>query len=127
MQVLRSGRFGGDRVLNIDDRVIFTFRHQPVTGADEVDARVAVLQVFAYGLFELRTHQWHGLIRENLISALDQVPVDAIALRLEIGGGGGEENLFRIDGFRSRRTIARFLVVHRLEQLADLVGEVEDF
>ena len=107
--------------------MIFTLRYQPVTGADEVYARVAVLQVFAYGLFELSTHQWHGLIRENLISALDQVPVDAIAFRLEIGGGGGEENLFRIDGCSPRCAVARFLVVHRLEQLADLVGEVEDF
>ena len=125
MQV-SGGRLGGNRVLNINYRVICTLRHQPVTAADEW-MLVSQFSSVRVRLFELRTHEWHWLIRENLIAALDQVSVDSIAFRLKIGGGGGEEDLFCIDAHSCRRAVARFLVVHGLEQLADLMGEVEDF
>src|SRR4051812_37855305 len=90
---------------------------------DEMDRDIGLLEAPLNHGHELAGDQRERLARDDVVSQLGQLAAQLVALRLKVGGGGGEENRLGVGG-SIHRGVDR--VAEVLEHLRNVVCDVVD-
>jgi hypothetical protein len=112
---------GGYLVLKCDHRQIGGFGDQPEMFADEVDGDIGLLQAALDDRHQLAGHEGQRLLGQDFVPQLGQLATQLIALRLQVGGGGGQKDGL---GIRGPLVVGWRTFAQVFEHLRNIVGDV---
>jgi hypothetical protein len=124
LETILPGVLGAQLDLQARQRFGGVLRRHAVVRAEQMNGDRAPVQMPAHDPFELLGRQRQRGLRQHHVAALEQLPANPIAFRLEIGGREGQINHVPTIGFLGGIGDAGLELFEDPLHLADFMGQV---